>query len=281
MKKRVLLLTVLCLIVATVLCLSACGLVGKDGDSGVGIASIQKTDSSGLVDTYTITLTDGGTSTFTVTNGKDADDSLSADPDALTSDNCFRFQLLENGTYEVLARYHDMPNRVVVPSVYNGKAVTRVGDYFSGEVTGVYNRSVEEIVLPSSINEIGNNAFFSYVSLSSITLPTSIRSIESGAFLNCVSLKSITIPDGVQTIESSTFERCSGLTSITIPSTVTAIKSWSFVMCESLTSITFKGTKAQWNSIEKYGDSEEIEGTWNRRTGNYTVYCTDGDIAKE
>lgn len=34
-----------------------------------GIASIAKTSTSGVVDTYTITYTDGTTSTFTVTNG--------------------------------------------------------------------------------------------------------------------------------------------------------------------------------------------------------------------
>lgn len=39
---------------------------------GIGIASIQKTGTSGLVDTYTITYSDGYTSTFTVTNGKTA-----------------------------------------------------------------------------------------------------------------------------------------------------------------------------------------------------------------
>ena len=44
-------------------------LKGKDGD-GKGISSISKTGTSGLVDTYTITLTDGTTSTFTVTNGE-------------------------------------------------------------------------------------------------------------------------------------------------------------------------------------------------------------------
>lgn len=43
-------------------------LKGKDGD-GKGISSISKTGTSGLVDTYTITLTDGTKSTFTVTNG--------------------------------------------------------------------------------------------------------------------------------------------------------------------------------------------------------------------
>ena len=44
---------------------------GEQGAQGVGIASIAKTSTVGLVDTYTITLTNGNTSTFTVTNGAD------------------------------------------------------------------------------------------------------------------------------------------------------------------------------------------------------------------
>ena len=47
-------------------------LKGKDGD-GKGISIISKTGTSGLVDTYTITLTDGTKSTFTVTNGAKGD----------------------------------------------------------------------------------------------------------------------------------------------------------------------------------------------------------------
>ena len=39
------------------------------GGEGVGISKIEKTKTEGLVDTYTITLTDGSTYTFTVTNG--------------------------------------------------------------------------------------------------------------------------------------------------------------------------------------------------------------------
>ena len=41
------------------------------GDDGTGITSIDKTGTSGLVDTYTITFDDGNTTTFDVTNGAD------------------------------------------------------------------------------------------------------------------------------------------------------------------------------------------------------------------
>ena len=44
------------------------------GEDGRGIESIVKTSTSGLVDTYTITLSNGETSTFDVTNGKDGVD---------------------------------------------------------------------------------------------------------------------------------------------------------------------------------------------------------------
>ncbi len=54
---------------------------GSDGDDGRGITSISKTGTSGLVDTYTITYTDGTTSTYTVTNGRDGHDGVDGDVD--------------------------------------------------------------------------------------------------------------------------------------------------------------------------------------------------------
>ena len=47
------------------------GEAGPTGATGNGIASITKTGTSGLVDTYAITYTNGETATFTITNGAD------------------------------------------------------------------------------------------------------------------------------------------------------------------------------------------------------------------
>ena len=60
--------------------------VGDNGDDGVGIASITKTGTSGLVDTYTITYTDGDTDTFTVTNGSSATVDIVTSWNSTTSD---------------------------------------------------------------------------------------------------------------------------------------------------------------------------------------------------
>ena len=42
---------------------------GPKGEDGVSVVSVIKTGSEGLIDTYTITYSDGHTSTFVVTNG--------------------------------------------------------------------------------------------------------------------------------------------------------------------------------------------------------------------
>lgn len=49
------------------------------GETGANIKSIDKTATSGLVDTYTVTLTDGTKSNFTVTNGRDGKDGADFD----------------------------------------------------------------------------------------------------------------------------------------------------------------------------------------------------------
>ena len=50
------------------------------GEIGNGISSIEKTSSDGLKDIYTITFTDGSTTIFTVTNGKDGIDGIQGEP---------------------------------------------------------------------------------------------------------------------------------------------------------------------------------------------------------
>ena len=77
----------------------------------------------------------------------------------------------------------------------------------------------------------------------------------------------------VTSIREYAFSGCNSLTTITIPSSVTRIIDYAFSFCSSLTTINFTGTKTQWNAITKESD-------WNYSTGNYTIHCTDGDIAK-
>lgn len=53
---------------------------GTPGPAGVGIQKIEKTGTEGLVDTYTITYTNGQTFTYTVTNGTNGEKGEKGDP---------------------------------------------------------------------------------------------------------------------------------------------------------------------------------------------------------
>ena len=107
------------------------------------------------------------------------------------------------------------------------------------------------------------------------TIPTdgSVIAIGDCAFEGFVGLTSITIPNGVMRIGFGAFVDCEALASITIPASVTTIGPWVFVGCSALTSIHYQGTVEQWEAIDK-GD------WWDHQTGDYTVYCTDGNLSK-
>lgn len=68
------------------------GDTGATGATGNGIASIEKTSTVGNVDTYTITMTDGTTATFTVTNGGV---NVVANPEGTASDSLTKIEIGE------------------------------------------------------------------------------------------------------------------------------------------------------------------------------------------
>lgn len=53
---------------------------GENGQDGNGIVSIELTNSSGNIDTYTITFDNGETTTFTVTNGENGEQGIQGEP---------------------------------------------------------------------------------------------------------------------------------------------------------------------------------------------------------
>ena len=138
-------------------------------------------------------------------------------------------------------------------------------------------KSLTNISFPDSITSIGWNAFNGCSSLVNIVIPNSVTSIGPYAFKDCSSLANITIPNSVTRIESATFDNCSSLASRTIPESVTSIGQWAFRGCSSLTNITYKGTKEQWNNINK--SIAEVDGKvdWCDSTLK-TITCTDGVI---
>ena len=165
-----------------------------------------------------------------------------------------------------------------IPSGLKTVTVTR-GKILYG---AFYNCSnLKNVVLPEDITTISTYAFYNCGGLTSITIPESVTSIGLHAFRNCSSLTNITIPSGVTSIGSATFFGCSSLTSIVIPDTVTTITGkllglvpGAFDSCTNLTEIHYSGTIEQWQSIS-------LGSGWDTSSGEYTIYCADGEISKD
>ena len=61
-------------------------------------------------------------------------------------------------------------------------------------------RNLKEVVIPDSVNNIGEAAFMDCISLKNVTIPDSVNNIGEVAFMGCESLKTVTIPESVKVI---------------------------------------------------------------------------------
>ena len=121
----------------------------------------------------------------------------------------------------------------------------------------------------------GRGTFGLCSALEVVELPNSLIYINNSTFVGCENLRDVTIPESVIKIGNSAFDSCISLKSITIPESVTSIRQSAFGNCSSLTNITYKGTKEQWNKIDKSIVSGEVD--WCDSTLK-TITCTDGVI---
>ena len=76
-------------------------------------------------------------------------------------------------------------------------------------------KTAKDYVIPNSVTNIKESAFWYGISLFSITIPNSVTTIGEAAFGACINLPSITLPKSVTKIDDYAFSHCKSLTLMT------------------------------------------------------------------
>ena len=133
-----------------------------------------------------------------------------------------RFGETDNGSS---LTYNEFDNAIANPLYYAHHL------FLNGE-------EIKDLVIPNTVTDIGEFAFYGCSGLISVVIPNSVININSYAFSGCSGLTSVVIPNSVTNINSYAFHGCSGLISIEIPNSITRITKSSFRECSGLTSVT-------------------------------------------
>lgn len=107
--------------------------------------------------------------------------------------------------------------------IYVPEGITRLEDGYCRYIGGEgWFPGAKKIVLPSTLEYIGDNAF-EMCELEEIVIPGNVKEIGDDAFWNCQNLKKVTIEDGVEKMGCALFRDCSNLETVILPK---AVKEW-------------------------------------------------------
>ncbi len=164
------------------------------------------------------------------------------------------------------------------------KKLTRI--VFSEGLTsawGLYGcENLTEVVLPSTLTYISNDAFSGCSSLEEVIIPASVKTIDFGAFEDCTALKSVVIEENnrLSHIGNRAFNRCFNLTSITIPQTVTNMGADVFTACNNLV-IYCEISKQEYSNLLDGKNQGKWYETWNFSERPVVWNSKNNDVAND
>lgn len=191
-------------------------------------------------------------------------------PNNASDEEYFTFEPNNGGRYYTVQAKNkeSMPETLVLPNTYNGKAVTKIADGGFAQCS-----EIKHVTIPETIDEIGtfafsailplidpvdmeletvvfleteylvtigNSAFADCENLTSINLPDSVAHISMRAFSGCSALQTLEISDNsnLMQISDEAFSGCSALVSVELPKKVVRLGEKAFYNCTALTSVT-------------------------------------------
>ena len=121
---------------------------------------------------------------------------------------------------------------------------------------------IPTIIANRKVTQINSEAFSQQERITEIVIPSTVESIGNAAFFNCSGLKKITFEgySNLNYINGYAFQQCYNLESLTIPSTVTNVSSGILSFGERLTVYTdLERDPYTWDNYWNYSDWISIE----------------------
>lgn len=182
---------------------------------------------------------------------KDFDEELCIKLQSDATDIITKNKLFENTEFnEIMMQFHRIIFEINYPSdsfdaIYNNVLDVKrsfdsnnifIGIYISGfygaENKFIDNKNISYVSIDPFVKSIGS--FFNCSLLEQIKIPSSVNEIGDCSFKSCTSLKQITIPSSITKIGDNAFDECSSLMQIIIPSSVIDIGHNAFISCSKL-----------------------------------------------
>lgn len=110
----------------------------------------------------------------------------------------------KSSDYKMLSRWEYGCADLKIPAVLGGRAVVRIENDAFADAT----MSIRSVIIPSTVEEIGDRAFIQGYGLTSVVIPNGVRRIGREAFRNCYRIEKIELPSTVVEIGKGAFDGC-------------------------------------------------------------------------
>lgn len=103
-----------------------------------------------------------------------------------------------------------------------------------------FNRclNLKDVQLPEQLEELSDSCFAECISLDGVIFPQSVTKIGECCFYGCNSLQSVKLPKNLSELEMQCFNFCTSLVNVVLPENCERLGLWCFSGCEKLEEIT-------------------------------------------